>query len=137
MERNILKDKIYGGWFGKCLGEAVGMPYEGVPYTLNITEDAIHLSNVPNDDLELQLVWLESLRTHGIGLRAADLGEIWKKRIPCGCDECSIALFNLAHGIPAPASGWKNNFFANGMGATIRSENWALIFVKEGKSNEK
>ena len=105
------------------------MPYEGVPYTLNITEESIHLSNVPNDDLELQLVWLESLRTHGINLRAADLGEIWKKRIPCGCDEYSIALFNLAHGIPAPASGWKNNFFADGMGATIRSEIWALIFA--------
>ena len=129
MERNALKDKIYGGWFGKCLGGAVGMPYEGVPYTLDITEDAVHLSNVPNDDLELQLVWLEALRTHGISLRSADLGEIWRKRIPCGCDEYSIALFNLAHGIPAPASGWKNNFFADGMGATIRSEIWALIFA--------
>ena len=129
MDATVLRDKVYGGWFGKCLGGAVGMPYEGVPFTLNITEDSIHLSDVPNDDLELQLVWLEALRTHGVSLRAADLGEIWKKRIPCGCDEYSIALFNLAHGIPAPASGWKNNFFADGMGATIRSEIWALLFA--------
>ena len=129
MDKTVLRDKIYGCWFGKCLGGAVGMPYEGVPYTVNMTEESIHLSDVPNDDLELQLVWLETLRTHGISLRCADLGEIWKKRIPCGCDEYSIALYNLAHGIIPPASGWKNNFFADGMGATIRSEIWALIFA--------
>ena len=94
MDKTVLRDKIYGCWFGKCLGGAVGMPYEGVPYTVNMTEESIHLSDVPNDDLELQLVWLETLRTHGISLRCADLGEIWKKRIPCGCDEYSIALYN-------------------------------------------
>lgn len=129
MEKDILRDKIYGGWFGKCLGGAVGMPYEGVPYTVDLTENSIHLSNVPNDDLELQLVWLEALRSHGTALRSADLGKIWQKRIPGGCDEYSIALYNLAHGITPPASGWKNNFFADGMGATIRSEIWALVFA--------
>ena len=28
MDKNVLRDKVYGGWFGKCLGGAVGMPHE-------------------------------------------------------------------------------------------------------------
>ena len=52
------------------------------------------------------------------------------EKIQHGCDEYSIAIHNMKHGIMPPASGWKNNFFADGMGATIRSEIWALIFAE-------
>lgn len=122
-------EKIRACWLGKCLAGAIGAPWEGVPFPLHVGEEDIALSDVPNDDLELQLVWLDAVRRHGVSLTARDLGETWLARIPHGCDEYSIALRNLAHGVAAPASGWRDNFFHDGMGAAIRSEIWALLFA--------
>ena len=129
MERKAFEDKVRACWFGKCLAGAIGMPYEGVPFTLELQEKEIRLANVPNDDLELQLVWLEALDKYGLTMTCRELGEIWQKRIQHGCDEYSIALYNMKHGIMPPFSGMKNNWFADGMGAAIRSEIWALIFA--------
>ncbi len=128
MDTEFFHDKIRGCWFGKCLAGAVGMPFEGVPYTVNITEEDICIQDVPNDDLELQLVWMDALKTHGINLNCEKLAPVWKDKIKHGCDEYSIAIHNINNGILPPASGWYDNFFASGMGATIRSEIWALIF---------
>ncbi|MCI5778276.1 MAG: ADP-ribosylglycohydrolase family protein [Lentisphaeria bacterium] len=129
MERKFFADKVRAGWFGKCLAGAVGMPYEGVPFALNLTEKDLRAVNVPNDDLELQLVWLEALERRGTALSCRDLGDIWKRRIPHGCDEYSIAIYNLQHRLTPPATGYYNNYFADGMGAAIRSEIWALVFA--------
>ncbi|MBR2508810.1 MAG: ADP-ribosylglycohydrolase family protein [Lentisphaeria bacterium] len=122
-------DKIQGCWIGKNLAGAIGMPYEGVPYTVNLKQDEICLSDVPNDDLELQLVWLDALKKHGLNLTCGKLAAYWQDIIKHGVDEYSIALHNMKHGIMPPLSGRYNNFFADGMGATIRSEIWALIFA--------
>ncbi len=124
-----LHDKIQACWTGKCLAGAIGMAYEGVPYLPHMTEDQIHVANVPNDDLELQLVWMETLRKYGVRVTSREMAETWLKLIPHGCDEYSVALRNMKRGIMPPASGWKDNFFVDGMGATIRSEVWALIFA--------
>ena len=132
MVNNIMDffhDKVRGTWFGKCLAGAIGMPYEGVPYTVNISEDDICLSDVPNDDLELQLVWMDLLKRKGCAMQYEDLAELWLNKICHGCDEYSIAIHNMQNNFMPPASGWKNNFFASGMGATIRSEIWALVFA--------
>jgi len=128
MNQKNYEDKVRGCWFGKCLGGIAGMPFEGVPFSPNITETDIHVKDVPNDDLEMQLVWLDGLKQHGLGLDAEKFGKIWLDRIPHGCDEYSVAIHNLKHGIMPPASGWKDNFFTCGMGAAIRSEIWALAF---------
>ena len=131
MENSFYRDKIRGCWLGKCLGGAVGMPFEGVPFTVALSENEISLQDVPNDDLELQLVWMNALKQYGVSLTSGNLAEYWLKHIRHGCDEYSIALHNMAHGILPPASGWKNNFFADGMGAAIRSEIWACLFPGE------
>ncbi len=128
MDKSFYQDKIRGCWFGKSLAGTIGMPFEGVPFPVNLTEDQINLQDVPNDDLELQLVWMDALKTHGVELTCEKLADTWLNKIQHGCDEYSLALHNMAHGIMPPASGWKNNFFADGMGATIRSEIWALLF---------
>lgn len=128
MGNNIYIDKVRGCWMGKCLAGAIGMPFEGVPFTLDLSEEQICVSEVPNDDLELQIVWLDALKQHGVNLTSEKLGEYWLNKIQHGCDEYSIAIHNMKHGIMPPASGWNNNFFADGMGATIRSEIWALVF---------
>lgn len=121
--------RVYGAWAGKCLGGAIGMAYEGVPYQPQMTANSINIMDVPNDDLELQLVWLLGLERHGVKLSYSDLANFWKKDIQHGCDEYSVAIHNIKHGIMPPESGKCDNFFRDGMGATIRSEVWALAFA--------
>ena len=117
-----LRERISGCWAGKCLGGAIGMPFEGVPYRPNLTPESIRLrQDVPNDDLEMQLIWLTGLRERGLDLDAAAFGDLWRRHIPAGCDEYSIAIRNLRHGGNPPVSGWLDNCFADGMGAMIRS----------------
>lgn len=128
MNSRSYKEKVAGCWIGKCLAGAIGMPYEGVPYEVDIHKGNIKIQDVPNDDLELQLIWLVALKKHGTDLNAGHLGEFWLEHIPHGCDEYSIAQRNMRHGIMPPVSGWKDNCFADGMGAAIRSEIWAAAF---------
>lgn len=122
------RERVLGCWTGKCLGGAVGMPFEGVPGEVKIGRDDLLVQDVPNDDLELQLVWLAALKKYGLELDGARLAEFWLRDIRHGCDEYSMALRNLRHGIMPPASGYHDNFFADGMGAAIRTEIWALLF---------
>ena len=122
------RDKIYGCWAGKCLAGAIGMPFEGVPYQTDLKEENINVQDVPNDDLELQLVWLVALERYGINLNSQHLAKYWIENIKHGCDEYSVAIRNIRRGIMPPASGWEDNFFADGMGAAIRSEIWAAVF---------
>lgn len=128
ISRDDYRDKVYGCWAGKCLGGAVGMPFEGVPFRPELRPDNINVQDVPNDDLELQLVWLALLERHGLKLNSNHLASCWMEHIKHGCDEYSIAIRNLRRGIMPPASGQYDNFFHDGMGCAIRSEIWAAAF---------
>lgn len=126
---SLLPDRIFGGWAGKCLAGAIGMPYEGVPRPMTLGKSDIVVQDVPNDDLELQLVWLTALERHGLELTSEDLARYWTDHIRHGCDEYSIAIRNLHRGIRPPLSGKYDNWFHDGMGAAIRSEIWAMVFA--------
>ncbi|MEM3816047.1 MAG: ADP-ribosylglycohydrolase family protein, partial [Candidatus Bathyarchaeia archaeon] len=82
---------------------------------------------IPNDDLEIQLVWLQSLRDRGINLTARDLAEYWLDCILYNPDEYGLHKTNLRLGLQPPVSGWYNNWFKDCMGSPIRSEIWACI----------
>ena len=54
-----LKSRILGCWMGKSIGGTLGLPYEGKMERLYLTfYDPVPTVAPPNDDLELQLVWL-------------------------------------------------------------------------------
>lgn len=127
------QDKVAGCWIGKCLGGAIGMPFEGVPFRPCVNKDNVFLQDVPNDDLELQLIWLVAMNKYGITINYHDFGQTWLDYIPHGCDEYSIAERNLRHHIMPPESGIADNCFADGMGAAIRSEVWAVLFPNQPK----
>jgi len=128
MTSSLSYEKAFGGWAGKCLAGAIGMPYEGVPHPLALGAGDIVVQDVPNDDLELQLVWLVALEQHEAGLTFGHLARFWTEHIRHGCDEYSIAIRNLRRGILPPESGQYDNWFHDGMGAAIRSEIWAMVF---------
>lgn len=127
---NTYLDKVHGGWLGKCLGGAAGAPVEGIKKVLpykNYKE--LFRADLPNDDLDLQLLWLEVLQKKGLDIKAQDLAEAWEKQCWYPFNEYGIFLKNYERGIMPPYSGAFNNpVFSEGEGCPIRSEIWGMIF---------
>lgn len=129
IDKNILFDKIYGCWYGKCLGGAAGAPFEGTKKLIEIKDFAEHLnSELPNDDLDIQLLWLDVIEKKGFNINACDLADAWIEKCWYPFSEYGYFMKNYMRGIKPPYSGLINNsFFKEGMGCPIRSEIWALI----------
>jgi hypothetical protein len=83
---------------------------------------------LPNDDIELQVLWACKLAAMKRPLVSRSLFEDgWLNSIDCPCDEYGIAIRNLRRGIRSPWSGRFDNYFVDGLGAAIRSELWAFL----------
>lgn len=105
------------------------MPYEGMsgPFDLAFYEP-IPTGMVPNDDLDLQVVWaclLDQMKRPEVS--RTTFAEAWRKHIDFPWDEYGVCKRNLREGIDPPYSGSYDNWFINGMGAAIRSEIWACL----------
>lgn len=127
---NDYKDKVYACWIGKNIGGTIGAPYEGTTDILDVkgfkTEKGKAL---PNDDLDLQLVWLNAAERNGIqAINARLLGEYWLSYITPPWNEYGIAKANMRSGVLPSASGDFNNDWQNSNGAWIRTEIWACVF---------
>ncbi|MBR3866790.1 MAG: ADP-ribosylglycohydrolase family protein, partial [Butyricicoccus sp.] len=60
------KDKVSACWIGKNIGGTMGTPYEGRHEMQDIQGFVTKPGEVlPNDDLDLQLVWLRALENVG------------------------------------------------------------------------
>lgn len=130
MDYRTYRDKVYGGWLGKCLGGAAGAPVEGIKAVIkNQHYSELFQPDLPNDDLDLQLLWLEVLQKKGFGLTAMDMAAAWDAQCWYPFSEYGIFLKNYERGIYPPVSGVFNNpLFCEGEGSPIRSEIWGMIF---------
>ena len=124
-------DKVYGGWIGKCIGGNIGAEVENNKYLMDLHENEIFPDQIPpNDDLDLQLLWLQVLERKGIHLTSHDLAEAWQQYCWYPFNEYGYFLHNFERKIDPPVSGWYNNqFFHQSMGSPIRSEIWGMIAV--------
>ncbi|MCK5843530.1 MAG: ADP-ribosylglycohydrolase family protein [Victivallales bacterium] len=122
------KDRVKGCWLGKAIAGGLGAVYEGTPYPPKLKFEDLVLDTGPNDDLELQLLWLVLAEEHGVELTSDDLSQAWLHSIKYGMDEYGVAIWNLRRGLQAPRTGYVDNFFHSGMGAAIRSEIWACLY---------
>lgn len=131
LSRETYYDKVYGCWLGKNAGGTLGAPLErlfGQDEMFNVWwYPKLVEGGIPNDDLEIQLVWLQALRDRGIHITARDLAEYWLDCILYNYDEYGLHKTNLKKGLHPPISGWYNNWFKDCMGSPIRSEIWACI----------
>lgn len=127
LNREALRDQIYACWVGKSIGGTLGTPYEGRQELLDVTGFASAPGRpLPNDDLDLQLVWLHALEVYGPrGIDEKRLGELWLSFIPPHWNEYGICKANMRAGLLPPLSGAYNNPWKNSNGAWIRSEIWA------------
>ena len=124
-----LKDKISGCWLGKNIGSTLGEAYEGKKKQFSLTfYDPFPEKSSPNDDLDLQLVWLQMLEEKGVDFTLSDLAKYWKKYlVSYPWNEYGFCQVNLRSGLLPPVSGCFNNYFVDEMGSPIRSEIWACI----------
>lgn len=123
-------DKVYGCFLGKTVAGTMGAPYEGIkmPLELAFKPEMIN-TMLPNDDLDLQVLWLDVVKKYGEDFSSYDL-------LKCFCENCdyspgeyAIMRKNFAKGIYPPESGrFCNDFYLQGMGCPIRSEIWACLY---------
>ena len=129
ISENELRSKILGCWFGKNVGGTLGAPFEWrrqindvTFYTHNIDGDPL-----PNDDLDIQLLWLIAMEQNGVGLSPSQLGHYWEVCVTPHWAEYGIAKANMKLGLIPPLSGDYNNCYKHSCGSYIRSEIWACI----------
>ena len=83
---------------------------------------------LPNDDLDLQLVWLKAVQDRGPrGITNQVLGEYWLTYIPPHWNGSGICKANMRAGLQPPVSGEYHNQWKHSNGAWIRSEIWACL----------
>ena len=124
----VYRHKLQGRFTGKAVGGTLGLPMEGY---FGITEvsyyDPVPTKMLENDDLDLQVVWLEVIRRCGLPINRRDLADGWLDHMREYPDEYGIADRNLSFGLYPPLSGAYDNKFGSGMGAAIRTELWACL----------
>ena len=122
-------NKVYGCWTGKNIGGTIGAPYEGKKEMLDVTGFISQKGEpLPNDDLDLQLVWLKAMLEVGPkALNANNLADYWLTYITPHWAEYGINKSNLEMGLLPPLSGEFKNIWKHSNGAWIRSEIWACL----------
>ncbi len=123
------RDRVYACWLGKNIGGTMGAPYEGQRSTCDIKSFATEAGvPTPNDDLDLQLIWLHAVESMGpLAINAATLGEFWISLIPPNWNEYGIGKNNMRRGLVPPLSGDYQNVWKHSNGAWIRTEVWACL----------
>jgi ADP-ribosylglycohydrolase len=124
-------DRVLGCWQGKNAGGTLGTPLETAwgqdePFDVWWYPE-LKEGGLPNDDLEMQLVWLKALEEIGPTITARDLSRYWLDHIGYNFDEYGLSKLNLKWGLEPPLSGHHNNWFIDCMGSPIRSEIWACV----------
>ncbi len=130
LSRKEYRNKVRGCWLGKNIGGTLGGPYEGHKYVNGLTfYDPVPKEPQPNDDLDLQLVWLKMLEDTGsLEPSLSDFVRYWLDYLRAYPDsEYGVCLMNLERGLRPPISGCFENGYVDNMGAPIRSEIWACI----------
>lgn len=123
------KDKVMGCWTGKNIGGVLGAPFEGRRQVNDIsfyTQD-LSMGPPPNDDLDLQIIWLAAVERYGRNVNASILGEYWLSYCIPNWVEYGTGKANLRAGLQPPLSGLIDNTYKDSCGCYIRSEIWACL----------
>ncbi len=128
LNRQEYIDKVRACFIGKNIGGTIGGPTEGQRSILDVKGFVTPKGEpLPNDDLDLQLVWLRALETQGPAhIDSETLGEYWLNYIPPSWSEYGICKHNMAQGLHPEIAGSSDlNIWSHSNGAWIRSEIWA------------
>ncbi|RLD11692.1 MAG: hypothetical protein DRI44_02955 [Chlamydiae bacterium] len=123
------RKKVLGCWMGKNIGGTLGEPDEWKRQINNYDfyKQDLHGEPMPNDDLDIQLLWLIALEERGINIDTHTLSEYWINYVVPHWAEYGTAKINMRAGLQPPVSGSFNNTYKDSCGSFIRSEIWACI----------
>ena len=122
------RKKVKGCFLGKNIGGTLGAPFECFRGVYEIDRFMQDVSQpVPNDDLDLQLVWLSAVEHEGKNLDSHILGEYWENYVSAVISEYGTGKNNFQMGICPPLTGVMRNENRNSNGAWIRTEIWACL----------
>ncbi len=129
LNRSEYLDKVLGCWLGKNIGGTLGEPFEWRRQVNDVSFYTVDLGGepLPNDDLDIQLLWLIALEEQGLDVDARTLGEYWTLFVTPHWSEYGIAKANLRAGLQPPLSGSFSNDYKDSCGSFIRSEIWACL----------
>lgn len=125
----VYADKVRGCFLGKTVIGTLGAPYEGVkmPMELPFRNEMVN-TMLPNDDLDLQVLWLDVVEKHGLDFTSALLQQAFAENCDYSPGEYAIMRKNYHKRIYPPYSGeFCNDYYIEGMGCPIRSEIWACL----------
>ena len=130
MNIETYRDKVSGCWLGKNIGGTLGMPMEWERSKHNITYYTHDIDGdpLPNDDLDIQILWLIALEQEGIQIDAKVLGEYFNQYMIFTHGEYGTAKTNLRAGLQPPVCGSFHNSFKDSCGSYIRADLWACLF---------
>ncbi len=123
------RNKVKACWLGKNAGGTLGAPFEcrrGVFDVSFYTQD-LQGEPLPNDDLDLQIIWLNAVEKYGRFVSSSILGEYWHSYVVPNWGEYGAGKNNMRAGILPPLSGYVNNEFRDSNGSFILSEIWACL----------
>ena len=121
-------DKVKGCYLGKNIGGTLGAPFECFRGVYDIDFFMQDVSNpVPNDDVDLQLVWLAAVEHEGKNIDSHILAQYWENYVSAEISEYGAGKNNYSMGIVPPLSGELRNENRESNGAWIRTEIWACL----------
>jgi ADP-ribosylglycohydrolase len=123
------RSKVLGCWMGKNIGGTLGAPFEWrrqINHVDFYTQD-LGGEPMPNDDLDIQLLWLVAMEEQGIDIDAHTLAEYWVLYVTPHWCEYGNGKVNMRTGLQPPLCGTVDNLYKHSCGAWIRSEIWACI----------
>ena len=122
------RDKVYGCYLGKNIGGTLGAPFECFRGVYDVYFFMQDVSNpVPNDDVDLQLVWLSAVEHEGKNIDSHVLAQYWENYVSSVISEYGTGKNNYSMGIAPPLSGHLRNENRDSNGAWIRTEIWACL----------
>jgi hypothetical protein len=107
----------------------LGAPFEGMKQRLKLefTPELIE-KMLPNDDLDLQVLWLKALEEKGVHINSEHLAEAFNAENVYWPGEYAWFKKNYERGLRPPYTAmYENGFYFEGMGCPIRAEIWGLI----------
>ena len=130
LNQDDYRNKVLGCWLGKNVGGTLGAPFEWIRQINDVSfyvQKDLNGQPMPNDDLDIQLLWLCALEEKGLDITAHRLAEYWCLYVTPHWNEYGTAKINMRQGLQPPLSGNFQNAFKHSCGSYIRSEIWACI----------
>jgi len=126
---NDYRKKVLGCWMGKNIGGTLGFPMEWYRGINDVTFYPMELKGepMPNDDLDIQLLWLIALERNGVHIDSHVLSEYWLSYLTPHWVEYGNSKTYMRAGLMAPHCSITNNPHKHSCGSFIRSEIWACI----------